>query len=281
MAKVQLPHSPNPSQDDAYTLEPSKRGRPMLFQITDPVGQPIWPFLLALHCNPNSLGEKYTKSKNVVMTYGGHVEFIWPDDLDSLSGSGSTGAFFGPGVGLTSGSDGKGAVIGGSEARVGAVGRHGTMAWERQEDLIDLFRNNGHVYDGNGNPVIRGQVMCIYDRGIYVGFFTNFTVKEDDSHAWSFTLDWEFRVEHLVYRFPFASVRDDSRDLFSTPGDEDPSRAVSSQDESIAAAASTPGGQASIAASAEAEAAARAAAQDSEVVNLATAGSGAQNAGGQ
>ena len=76
------------------------------------------------------------------------------------------------------------------------------MAWERQEDLLDLFHNNGMVYDGNGRPAIRGRIMMIYDRGIYYGFFTTFQVNEDDQHAWSFQLSWEFTVEKTLYRFP-------------------------------------------------------------------------------
>jgi hypothetical protein len=76
------------------------------------------------------------------------------------------------------------------------------MAWERQEDLLDLFHNNGMVYDGNGRPAIRGRIMMIYDRGIYYGFFTTFQVNEDDQHAYSFQLSWEFTVEKTLYRFP-------------------------------------------------------------------------------
>jgi hypothetical protein len=76
------------------------------------------------------------------------------------------------------------------------------MAWERQEDLLDLFHNNGMVFDGNGRPAIRGRIMMIYDRGIYYGYFTTFEVDEDDQHAWSFQLSWEFTVEKTLYRFP-------------------------------------------------------------------------------
>lgn len=178
----------------------------MLFQVTDPVNQPIWPFLLALHVNPSGFNEGFQKSKSVAMTYGGFVEFVWPDELDTISATASTGAFLGPYTGLASGSDGKGqGRFGGRDQRVGAVGRQGTMAWERQEDLLDLFRNNGAVYNGAGQPVIRGRVMCIYDRGIYTGHFTTFSPKEDDEHAFNFELDWEFKVEHTVYLFPGSS----------------------------------------------------------------------------
>jgi hypothetical protein len=44
--------------------------------------------------------------------------------------------------------------------------------------------------------------MCIYDRGIYVGYFDTFSVKEDDQHSFSFELSFEFKVETTLYRFP-------------------------------------------------------------------------------
>lgn len=203
--RIQLPNTPNPPSGQAYSYF-TKRGRPVLFQITDPTNQPIYSYLLALHVNPESFDETFAKSKTVAMTRGGWVEWNWPDELDSLSASASTGAFIGPDSGLTSGSDGKGSNITGSTRR-GSAGRQGTMAWERQEDLLDLFHNNGAVFDGNGQPVLRGRVMCIFDRGIYIGHFTTFSVKETDDKAFSFALDWEFKIEETIYAFPGSTTQ--------------------------------------------------------------------------
>lgn len=205
---ITLPRTPNPAQEDSYRSDLNqKRGRPMLFQVVDPMKQPIFPFLLALHTNPETFSEKYTKSKVVAMTYGGFVEWIWPDELDSISASHSTGAFLGPFAGLSTGSDGISDPNdpSGIYTRAGEHGRHGTMAWERQEDLLDLFRHNGVIFDGQGHPAIRGQVMCIYDRGIFIGHFKTFQVKETDEKAFSFQLDWEFGVEAAVYNFPTSA----------------------------------------------------------------------------
>ena len=80
------------------------------------------------------------------------------------------------------------------------------MAWERFQDLLEIFRCNGMIYNGRGLPVVRGHVMMIYDRGVYTGLFTNFDVKEDDEHAYSFQLNWEFKVESVVYTFPLISA---------------------------------------------------------------------------
>lgn len=141
------------------------------------------------------------------MTYGGFVEFNWPDELDSVSANSSTGAFLGPFTGLTSGSDGTQASFTGPSFAAGDPGRHATMAWERQEDLLDLFRSNGQFFDGAGKPVIRGRIMMIYDRGVYIGHFTTLEVAETDDKAFSFELSWEFKVEETVYVFPGSTSR--------------------------------------------------------------------------
>lgn len=191
---VQIPTTKNPQASDIGNFS-ARRGRPFLFQVVDPLNRPIYPVLLAMHVNPTSLSESMTKSKTVVMTYGGFVEWVWPDELDSLSADATTGAFISPDAGLTAGS------IGRDNGR-NPGGRQATIAWERQQDLIELFHQNGAIYNGAGQPVLRGRIMCIYDRGIFVGHFTTFRVTEDDQHAYSFALNWEFKVEQTIYKFP-------------------------------------------------------------------------------
>jgi hypothetical protein len=200
MSTIQIPYTKNPNNDEeAYSF---RRGRPFLFQVVMPgTNVPLYKYLLALHTNPRSVDEKMTKGKTVVPTYGGFVEFVWPDDFDTISCSHSTGAFINAdssGGGLSSGGDIKG------DSGI-ASDRKGTIAWERQEDLLELFHNNGMVYDSRGIPAIRGRIMMIYDRGIFIGHFTSFQVTEDDSHAFSFELSWEFKVEQVLYRFPTHS----------------------------------------------------------------------------
>lgn len=205
-----LPYTPNPFIDDPFQVgRGSRRGRPMLFQITDPIGRPIFAYMLALHTNPETLSEKFVKSKNVVMTYGGFIEFLWPDELDTLSASHTTGGFIGPFTGLTSGSEGIADPndASGLYVRAGEHGRHGTMAWERQEDLLDVFRCNGLIFNGAGQPALRGRVMCMYDRGIYLGHFTTLEVGETDEKAWLFNLSWEFKVEESIYNFPTSAAQ--------------------------------------------------------------------------
>ena len=207
---VEIPSVPNPQKEQTYQAR-GRRGRPMLFQITDPHNTPLFPYLLALHINPQNFDEKMMTSKTTSATRGGFVEWIWPDELDSISANASTGAFIGPDTGLVAGSDGRRAssTAGGY---VSTPGRKETIAWERQQDLLELFHCNGMIFDGQGRPVIRGKVMCVYDRGIYLGHFTTFSVKENDEKAFSFELDWEFKVEATVYIFPGSQTKIQNED---------------------------------------------------------------------
>lgn len=199
-SQISIPYNPNPTKDESGFYS-QKRGRPFLFQINSPDGQPLFDHLLALHTNPVSLTESMTKNKNIVMTYGGFVEFVWPDELDSISASHSTGAFLGP-EGLINGSDGL------SVPSRKSPDAKKTIAWERFQDLLDLFRNNGIIYDGAGKPILRGQVLMIYDRGIFQGYFSTFSVTESDDAPFSMNLDWEFKVEKVIYKFPSNIIPD-------------------------------------------------------------------------
>lgn len=218
---VTIPTNQNPKAADYDVFSP-RRGRPMLFQIADPVFQrPLYPILLAMHVNPQTFSEQMQKSKSVVMTYGGFVEWIWQDELDSLSADQTSGAFISPKTGLTAGS------IDNSTR-----GRQGTIAWERQEDLLELFRCNGAVFNGQGQPVLRGRVMCIYDRGIFAGHFTNFSVSETDDKAFTFQLNWGFKVEQTVYRYP-QPVNQVIPNQTNTSASTDYSQFINSNSESI------------------------------------------------
>lgn len=134
------------------------------------------------------------------MTYGGYVEFLWPEELDAISAEGTSGAFISPKTGLTAGSP-----------SLNSRGRQGTIAWERLEDLIELFRSNGQVFNGVGQPVLRGRVLCIHDLGVYSGLFTNLSVSETDDKAFTMRVSWEFKVEQTIFKFPNnAKLQNDS-----------------------------------------------------------------------
>jgi hypothetical protein len=192
-----IPYNKNVALSDISTGFDQKRGRPFLFTVTEPNSTlPLYDVTLALHTPPSSVDERMTKTKTMSTTYGGYVEYHWPDDLDVISASSSTGAFIAPGFGLTAAP----ADAAGSEAR------SKTIAYERFQDFLDLFHNNGMVYDSRGIPSIRGRVIMIYDRGIFFGHFSSFEVSEEDNKAFSFSLSWEFKIEKAFYKFPTGRI---------------------------------------------------------------------------
>jgi hypothetical protein len=158
----------------------------MAFQITSPINNTIalLPHALVMHVNPANFNETHTKKVERFQTRGGFVEQHWGDELSEISCDGSTSAFMNLYSGLSS------------------VLRQQTIAWDRYRDLHDLFRNNGDVYDPYGNIVLRGNVMLMYDKGVYVGYFTTFESEETDSSPFTFNLTWAFKVEQIIQQLP-------------------------------------------------------------------------------
>lgn len=192
MKKLPIPEQVNIKT--AYDALPSFRGgRMFLFTVTRPDSPtvPMYDTALALYSNPNSLDETYNKTKNIVPTYGGFVEFIWPDDLTTISCNASTGAFVSPEVGITGNSG------------MGPTSRRNSAAYIIYEDFLELFRSNAMIFDGEGKPAIRGRIMMVYDRGIYLGHFTNFEVTDSVDSPFTMSLSWTFRIESAAYRFPY------------------------------------------------------------------------------
>ncbi len=155
---------------------------PMAFQVTSPFNPDVvlLPHALVLHVNPMSLQESHNQKKEVFQTRGGFVEQHWGQELMELSADQSTGAFMNIKTGLTS------------------VLRQRTIAWDRFRDLHDLFRNNGSVHDPFGNIVLQGQILLMFDRGLYYGSFRSFQYDETEDSPFAFKLSWTFKVERTV-----------------------------------------------------------------------------------
>lgn len=194
MAKPKtVPYPKFPSASTAYYDLPTFRGgRLFVFSISSPTNLSVsmYPVSLALYTPPNSVEESMNKTKNIVPTYGGFVEFVWPDELTTITCSGSTGGFIGPDLGLT----------GDPGNRFG--NRRETVAYELYQDFLELFRNNGMILDSDGRPALRGRVIMAYDRGIFIGHFARFEVSESADSPFMFELSWSFKVESCTYRFP-------------------------------------------------------------------------------
>lgn len=179
---TQLGGSPDPGYVHPLESRPSARPIPMAFQVTSPFNRNILllPHALVLHVNPMSLQESAVQKIERIQTRGGFVEQHWGHDLLELSADASTGAFMNIRTGLTS------------------VLRQRTIAWDRFRDLHDLFRHNGSVYDPFGNIVLQGDVMLMFDRGVYYGHFRSFSWDETADSPFSFKLSWTFKVTQTL-----------------------------------------------------------------------------------
>jgi hypothetical protein len=173
-----------PSSEDAYVHPAATRkgGIPMAFQITSPFNRNrlLLPHAMVMHVNPAQLDEAYNHKIERIITYGGFVEQHWGSELTEISASGSTGAFMNLYTGLSS------------------VLRQKTIAWDRYQDLKDLYYNNGSLYDPAGGIVLQGNVLLMYDRGTYLGTFRSFETEETDDSPFAFKLNWTFKVEQTL-----------------------------------------------------------------------------------
>ncbi len=159
---------------------------PVAFQVTSPFNNrlALLPHALVMHVNPASWSETHAKKKEMIQTRGGYVEQHWFDELSEISADGSTGAFINIYTGLTS------------------LLRQRTIAWDRFRDLYDLYRNNGSVYDPYGNVVLQGNILLMYDRGTYIGYFRTIDVEETEESPFAFKVSWTFKVQETVMRVP-------------------------------------------------------------------------------
>jgi len=195
--------SPNPDVDPIfhpgtpeYTtgLERRRGPIPMAFQVTSPFDptKALLPHALVLHVNPASLSETHTKKIERIQTRGGFVEQHWADDLSEMSADGSTGAFMNLYTGTTS------------------VLRQRTIAWDKFRDLYDLYHNNGSVYDPLGNIVLQGNIMLLWDRGTYIGYFRSFDYEETEESPFAFKMSWSFKIQQTLVQLPGTIVPPDN-----------------------------------------------------------------------
>lgn len=159
---------------------------PIAFQITSPYDplKALMPHALIAHVNPSNFAESFNQKVERIQTRGGYVEQHWGHELGEITAESSTGSFMNLYTGLSS------------------VLRQRTIAWDRFQDMYDLFRNNGSLYDPFGAIVLQGSVLLMYDRGTYVGTFRSFSFEETDESPFAFRFDWTFKVENTLYQIP-------------------------------------------------------------------------------
>jgi len=163
----------------AFSGPKDTRGKiPLLFQVLSVDHDTrLLPEAMFLHVNPSSLSFNYSKIIERFQTKGGWQEQHFGDQLTDISAEVSTGAFVNVETGLA------------------VQNRRETIAHEKFQHLVDLFDNNGLVFDTRGNVQYRGRIQLIFEGGIYDGSFRSLTINEAASSPFQFTADFSFRVE--------------------------------------------------------------------------------------
>lgn len=130
---------------------------------------------ITMYVAPSSLSFQYKKIIHREKTRGGWLEQHWGEDLDVVSATSSTGTFQILGTGLTT------------------VQRYTSLAKINFQEVFYMFKNNGCVYDSNGNIIAQGDVYINYDNFQMFGQFENFSWTEDASlpYKWNFTFTFQ------------------------------------------------------------------------------------------
>ncbi len=180
------------SPDDGNN--PALAVRPVVFDILGPDFQTsLLPdgIKMVLHTNPSSMTFNYQKLVSRIQTFGGWVEQHWGDGARTISFEMVTGGFKRAGSGLTHST-------GGPFGSLGRGTRRDTIAYDRYENMLALFENNGSVTDSTGQIIFQGAVQMTYDGDIYQGVFNSFTRQEDSSRPFMFNLSAEFTIQREI-----------------------------------------------------------------------------------
>jgi hypothetical protein len=73
--------------------------------------------------------------------------------------------------------------------------RRDSIAYDKYLDLLALFKNNGAIYDLNGNIAFQGQIMMAFDSSVWYGWFTTFSVEESAEKPYQFDLSANFIID--------------------------------------------------------------------------------------
>ena len=149
---------------------------------------------MVLHVNPQSMTVNYAKVIERTQTMGGYVEQHWGDGARTIDFNMATGGFMRLFSGLSNITGGPGAYNAGGTRRE-------TIAYDKYEDMLAIFHNNGSIYDTAGKIVFQGIIKIMFDGGIYLGWFSNLNMTEDSSKPYQFTLTTNFIIEEELQRF--------------------------------------------------------------------------------
>ena len=200
---------------DEFDEVSDKGKRPVIFDIISPDG--VTSMLpdgtrLVLHVNPKSMSISMTKIVERIQTLGGWVEQHWGDAPTEISFEATTGGFMRLYSGLSN--------VTGPTAhntrlppRMQAMDTGGTrrqtIAYDKYLDLLALFHCNGAIFDADGNIIAQGKIKVSFDGHHYFGWFTQFTVQEEASNPYQFTMSATFTVSHEKHDLKSFPVTDD------------------------------------------------------------------------
>ena len=74
------------------------------------------------------------------------------------------------------------------------------MAYDSYLDMLALFHNNGSIYDTNGKVALQGIIKVIFDGGVYLGWFDDFSVTESASTPFMFNLNCKMTIDSEIQK---------------------------------------------------------------------------------
>lgn len=132
---------------------------------------------LYFHINPQNFDIAYSKKINRYQTFNAYVEEYWGEELDTVTCSGSTGGFISKDLGL----DG--------------INKAKTSSFFKFQDILDVYRNNGNIYNDQGRVLKKGKVVMFFDPGTYFGYFESFSYTETINNPFRFNFNFTFKVQ--------------------------------------------------------------------------------------
>lgn len=164
-------------------MEPGATSRRVSFNIVEDIGvNTSGTFLdpLYMQYNPQTWNHSYKKIITRTQTLGAYIEEYWGDELDTISATSTTGGFITQDHGYTT------------------FFRTESKPYQKFQDILDIYNNNGNVYDARGTIVKKGAILMYYDEGSYVGFFESFNYSEDSLNPYRFTFDFTFKITKSI-----------------------------------------------------------------------------------
>lgn len=146
---------------------------------------------LFLFVNPHTWSRSSTKVQTNHFTRNGYKTERWGDELETIHASGTLGGFYTQQTGLT------------------RVNRRETPAYRNFMKLVQIFKNNGALYDtsylgaesaptSNVKIIDVGAVEILYGQELFRGTFDTFSITESADKPFSLDYEFTFHVETSI-----------------------------------------------------------------------------------